>query len=59
MMSWAIWGERFNQMTAGLRQGEMLRNLLNLYVSQEVAREALQRGAKLGGELVECTVLFF
>ena len=51
-------GERFNQMTAGLRQGEMLRNLLNLYVSPEVAREALEHGARLGGKRVECTVLF-
>jgi adenylate cyclase len=51
-------GERFNQMTAGLRQGEMLRNLLNLYVSPEVAREALEKGATLGGRTVDCTVLF-
>ncbi|MBN1933312.1 MAG: HAMP domain-containing protein [Anaerolineae bacterium] len=50
--------ERFNQMTSGLRQGEMLRNLLNLYVSPEVAREALEHGAQLGGRQVECTVLF-
>jgi adenylate cyclase len=50
--------EQFNAMTAGLRQGEMLRNLLNLYVSPEVARAALEHGAQLGGELVECTVLF-
>jgi adenylate cyclase len=45
-------------MTAGLRQGEMLRNLLNLYVSPEVAREALEHGARLGGKQVDCTVLF-
>ncbi|MBK8432924.1 MAG: HAMP domain-containing protein [Chloroflexi bacterium] len=50
--------QRFNDMVHGLRQGEMLRNLLNLYVSPEVARAALQDGAKLGGELVDCTVLF-
>ncbi|MBI2941086.1 MAG: HAMP domain-containing protein [Chloroflexi bacterium] len=50
--------ERFNQMTGGLRQGELVRNLLNLYVSPEVAREAVERGARLGGELVECSVLF-
>ncbi|MDA0244241.1 MAG: HAMP domain-containing protein [Chloroflexi bacterium] len=50
--------QRFNDMVRGLRQGEMLRNLLNLYVSPEVARAALQDGAKLGGELVDCTVLF-
>lgn len=51
-------GERFNHMTAGLRQTEMLRNLFNLYVSPEVAREALEHGARLGGRQVECTVLF-
>lgn len=36
----------------------MLRNLLNIYVSPEVAQEALTHGTKLGGELIECTVLF-
>lgn len=51
-------GEHFNQMIAGLRQRELLRNLLNLYVSPQVAREALKHGTRLGGELVECTVLF-
>lgn len=50
--------ERFNAMVAGLRRGELMRNLLNLYVSPEVAREALEHGASLGGQLVECTVLF-
>ncbi len=51
-------GEHFNQMTAGLRQKEMLRNLLNIYISPEVAQEALTHGTKLGGELIECSVLF-
>jgi adenylate cyclase len=50
--------ERFNEMVAGLRRGELLRNLLNLYVSPEVAREALEHGTALGGQLVECTILF-
>jgi adenylate cyclase len=49
---------RFNQMTAGLRQGELMRNLLNLYVSPEVARNALENGTELGGQLVTCSVLF-
>lgn len=48
----------FNEMVAGLRQAEVMRNLLNLYVSPEVAREALEHGAKLGGQLVDCSVLF-
>lgn len=50
--------ERFNQMTAGLRQGARLRQLFGLYVSPEVARAAVETGAGLGGELVECTVMF-
>jgi class 3 adenylate cyclase len=50
--------EHFNEMVDGLRRGELLRNLLNLYVSPEVAKEALEHGASLGGQLVECTVLF-
>jgi adenylate cyclase len=41
-----------------LRNGELLRNLLNLYVSPEVARDALEHGTALGGQLIECTVLF-
>jgi adenylate cyclase len=51
-------GERFNQMTNGLRQGERLRQLFGLYVSPEVARAAVKTGAGLGGELVNCTVMF-
>ena len=51
-------GEGFNQMTAGLRQGEKLRQLFGLYVSPEVARAAVTTGAGLGGELVTCTVMF-
>jgi len=50
--------ERFNEMIAGLRRGELLRNLFNLYVSPEVAREALEHGTALGGQSVQCTVLF-
>jgi len=50
--------ERFNDMVAGLKRGELLRNLLNLYVSPEVARNALEHGTPLGGQVVECSVLF-
>lgn len=50
--------EQFNDMVAGLRRGELLRNLLNQYVSPEVAQEALEHGAVLGGQVIECTVLF-
>ncbi|UCG23762.1 MAG: adenylate/guanylate cyclase domain-containing protein, partial [Chloroflexota bacterium] len=51
-------GEQFNKMVAGLRQARKLRNLLDLYISPEVAREALQSGAGLGGSQTECSVLF-
>ena len=51
-------GEQFNKMVAGLRQARKLRNLLDLYVSPEVAREALRGGAELGGRRTECSVLF-
>lgn len=50
--------ERFNSMTDGLRQGERLRKLFDLYVSSEVARAAVETGAGLGGELVTCSVMF-
>jgi len=50
--------ERFNSMTDGLRQGERLRELFGLYVSSEVAQAAVETGAGLGGELVNCSVMF-
>lgn len=51
-------GERFNDMTAGLRRGEQLRTLFGLYVSPEVAQAAVETGAGLGGQLCECTIMF-
>jgi adenylate cyclase len=51
-------GERFNDMTAGLRQGEQLRKLFRLYVSPEVAQAAVETGAGLGGQMCECTIMF-
>lgn len=50
--------DRFNDMASGLQQREQLRVLLNLYVSPQVAREALEHGASLGGQLITCAVLF-
>ncbi|HMA34877.1 MAG TPA: adenylate/guanylate cyclase domain-containing protein [Chloroflexia bacterium] len=50
--------DHFNTMAAGLQQGELVRTLLNLYVSPEVASAIVAQGARMGGELVECTVLF-
>ena len=51
-------GERFNDMTAGLRRGERLRRLFGLYVSPEVAQAAVETGAGLGGQMCECTIMF-
>jgi adenylate cyclase len=50
--------ERFNAMVVGLKRAEQLRNLLNVYVSPEVARAAIEQGASLGGQVVDCSVLF-
>lgn len=48
----------FNQMAAGLREHERLRDLFGRHVGQDVARAALQRGVELGGELRDVAVLF-
>ena len=48
----------FNEMTAGLREREHLRDLFGRYVGEEVARRALEEGVELGGELRHASVLF-
>jgi adenylate cyclase len=48
----------FNQMVAGLREREKLRDLFGRHVGQHVANSALERGAVLGGEHREAAVLF-
>ena len=48
----------FNRMVAGLRESELLRDLFGRQVGEEVAREALQRGVELGGEVREAAILF-
>lgn len=50
--------EGFNNMVGGLRRGEVVRGLLDHYVSPAVARHAVESGAELGGRLTHCTVLF-
>jgi adenylate cyclase len=50
--------ERFNDMVAGLRRGQQVRQLLDQYVSPEVARQAVEAGADLGGRLARCSALF-
>jgi adenylate cyclase len=48
----------FNSMVAGLREREKLRDLFGRHVGEHVANSALERGAKLGGEVREAAVLF-
>jgi adenylate cyclase len=48
----------FNQMVAGLREREQLRDLFGRHVGEEVARAAMEQGASLGGESREASVFF-
>jgi adenylate cyclase len=48
----------FNQMVAGLRERERLRDLFGRQVGEEVVRHALEHGVELGGEAREAAVLF-
>ncbi|TCJ22060.1 adenylate/guanylate cyclase domain-containing protein [Nocardioides jejuensis] len=48
----------FNEMVAGLREREQLRDLFGRHVGVDVAREALANGVQLGGEVRDVTVLF-
>jgi adenylate cyclase len=48
----------FNQMVAGLRERERLRDLFGRQVGEDVARAALERGTELGGEAREVGALF-
>jgi adenylate cyclase len=48
----------FNQMVAGLRERERLRDLFGRQVGEDVARAALEHGTELGGEAREVAALF-
>src|SRR5436190_3971533 len=48
----------FNSMVAGLRERERLEDLFGRHVGEDVARQALDGGVKLGGEVREAAVLF-
>jgi len=50
--------EHFNEMVEGLREAERIRELFGRYVSSAVARQALERGIDLGGELTRATAMF-
>src|SRR5205814_229054 len=48
----------FNSMVVGLRERERIRDLFGRHVGEDVARQALARGMRLGGETREAAVLF-
>jgi adenylate cyclase len=48
----------FNKMVSGLRERRQLQDLFGRYVGEEVAREALEHGVRLGGERREVSALF-
>ncbi|WP_433337985.1 adenylate/guanylate cyclase domain-containing protein [Spirillospora sp. CA-294931] len=48
----------FNHMASGLREHARLQDLFGRQVGEDVARDALERGIDLGGELREVAVLF-
>ena len=49
----------FNHMVAGLREHQRLNDIFGRHVGIEVARTALARGVRLGGERRPASVLFF
>lgn len=48
----------FNDMVAGLREREMIRDLYGRQVGEEVAEASLEQGSELGGEVCDVAVLF-
>ena len=48
----------FNSMVEGLRERRQLHDLFGRQVGVDVARQALERGVRLGGETVQAAVLF-
>ena len=48
----------FNEMAAGLRERDQLRELFGRHVGREVARAAMEGDIELGGEVREVAVLF-
>jgi adenylate cyclase len=48
----------FNAMVAGLRERRRLQDIFGRHVGEEVARQALDRGVRLGGETRDVSVLF-
>lgn len=53
-----VLASHFNEMVAGLRERETLRDAFGRYVSPEVAQVVLNGGAQLGGTTLTATILF-
>jgi adenylate cyclase len=49
--------ERFNQMAAGLRERDYIRQMFGQYVTTQVAEAVLRGSVKLGGQRTEVTIL--
>ncbi len=48
----------FNRMVTGLEERELVRDLLSKHVGEDVARQAVEQGTALGGEIEDVAVLF-
>lgn len=48
----------FNLMTEGLNERERLRDAIGRYLAPELAEEVMKRGVRLGGQMVNATMLF-
>lgn len=48
----------FNEMVAGVRERERLQDIFGRHVGEDVARQALEQGAVLGGEVRDVAALF-
>ncbi|MBI4898204.1 MAG: adenylate/guanylate cyclase domain-containing protein [Actinobacteria bacterium] len=48
----------FNDMVAGLREREHMRDIFGRHVGEDVAEQALEQGVSLGGELRDVAVMF-
>ena len=48
----------FNEMVAGLREREHLQDIFGRHVGEDVARQAVEHGVVLGGEVRDVAVLF-
>lgn len=48
----------FDDMVTGLEEKEQIRDVMHKVVSPEIARELLQHGVTLGGEMRDATILF-